>query len=81
MFVVVHVIDEDCAEQNIDLIGAIFHTDTVCVDEAPFLVNVGDLHISFEDLKLPRKPVTDDPIVVFSGNVDVDKLLFKVVPI
>jgi len=77
MFVVVHVIDEDCAEQYIDLIGAIFDKDTVCVDDAPFLVNVSDLDISFEDVKLPRKPVTGDPIVVFSGNVDVDKLLIK----
>lgn len=70
--VVVNVIDEDSTEQDIDLVGAVCDTDTVMVGEAPLLVDVANLEVSPEDLELPGHSVTDDLVVVFSGNVDGD---------
>ena len=81
VIVMVNLIDEDSAQQDIDLVGAVGDLDTVVVQDAPFLADISDLDVSLEDLKLPGHAVAGNLVVIFSGNINGDGLLAEGSPV
>ena len=63
----VDVIDEDAAEDDVNLVGPVGDAHSVIIRDAPLLVDPPDVLVPLEDVEFSRHPiVAGDPVVALS---------------